>query len=75
MDYTDLIHTCTDPQCLEEEGAEAQCEERGDRIHVLCGLCGRRRDYPVEALNRESPALVAENLRGHFTVVERYVTG
>ena len=74
MDYTDLIHVCTDPQCLEEEGVEAQCEEREDRIHVLCGLCGRRHDYPAEVLNRESLALVAEHLRGHFKVVERYPT-
>ena len=72
MDHEDLIHTCTDPECLKEEGIEAQTEERGDRIHVLCGLCGRRRDYPKEALNRESTALVAENLRGYFEVTKRY---
>ena len=75
MDYTDLIHTCTDPKCLEEEGIEAQAEERGDRIEVLCGLCGRRWDYPADALNRENPALVAEGLRGYFAVAERYGTG
>ena len=59
---------------LKEEGIEAQWEERVDRIHILCGLCGRRRDYPIEALNRESPALVAEYLRGYFKVVERSAT-
>ena len=75
MDYTDLIHTCTAPECLDEDGIEAQVEERGDWIEVLCGLCGRRQSYPAEALNRESPALVAENLRGYFAVAERYETG
>ena len=75
MDYPDLIHTCTAPDCLKEEGIEAQVEERSDRIEVLCGLCGRRRDYPAEALNRESPALVAENLRGYFAVTERFCIG
>lgn len=74
MDYTGLIHTCTNPDCLEEDGIEAQVEERGDRIEVLCGLCGRRRNYQAEALNRESPALVAQNLQGFFAVTERYAT-
>ena len=72
MDHTALIHACTDPECLKEEGVEALTEERGDKIHVLCGLCGRRRDYPTEALNRKSPALVAEHLRVYFEVTERY---
>ena len=72
MYHADLIHTCTDPECLKEEGVEALTEERGDRIHVICGLCCRRRDYPTESLNRKSPALVAENLRGYFEVARRY---
>ena len=75
VNYTDLIHTCTAPNCLKEGGIEALIEERGDRIEVLCGLCGRRRDYPAEALNRESPALVAENMRRYFAVTERFGTG
>ena len=28
MRHTDLIHTCTNPACLKEEGTEAQTEER-----------------------------------------------
>lgn len=72
MHHTELIHTCTNPECLKEEGAEAQTEERGTRVHVLCGVCGRRRDYPTDALNRESLTLVAEDLRGYFEVAERY---
>lgn len=75
MDYTDLIHTCTAPECLNEDGLEAQVEERGDLIEVLCGLCGRRRTYPAKALDRESPDLVDEYLRGYFAVVERYELG
>ena len=72
MDHADLIYTCTDPECLKEEGVEALTEERGDRVHVQCGLCGRRRDYPKEALNRESTTLVTESLRGYFKVAKRY---
>ena len=75
MEYTDLIHNCTAPECLDEDGIEAQIEERDDLIDVLCGSCGRRRSYPAEALNRESPDLVAENLRRYFAVAERYETG
>ena len=54
MKHMDLIHTCTNPRCLEEQGIEAQTEERDGRVHVRCGLCGRRRDYPTDALNRTS---------------------
>ena len=73
MDYTDLIHICTDLECLKAEGIEAQTEEQGDVIQVRCGLCGRIREYPKEALDRESTALIEENLRGYFRVEERYV--
>ena len=72
MSLTDLIYICTNPECLKKEGTEAQTEQRDSRVHVLCGLCGRRRNYSADALNRESPALVAENLRGHFEVRARY---
>lgn len=75
VDYTDLIHTCTASECLDEDGIEAQVEERGALIEVLCGLCGRKQNYPAEALNRESPELVAEHLRGYFAVAGRYARG
>ena len=74
MHYTDLMYTCSNPKCCQEEGLEAQVEESDDKIHVLCGLCGIKRDYPKKALNRETPALVAEHLRGFFEVTKRYVT-
>ena len=74
MKHMDLIHTCTNPRCLEEQGIEAQTEERDGRVHVRCRLCGRRRDYPTDALNRTSTALVAEHLRESFVVVERYIS-
>ena len=74
MHYTDLIYTCTHLNGLEKDGLESQAQEMGDRIEVCCGLCGRKRDYPTEALNRESPNLVRESLRGYFEVDEQYVT-
>ena len=73
MHYTDLIYTCTHLNGLEKDGLEAQAQEMGDRIEVCCGLCGRKRDYPTEALNQESPNLVRESLRGYFEVDEQYV--
>ncbi len=75
MNHFDLIHICMSSECLNEPGVEAQSEERGDKIHVRCGLCGRRREYPKEALNLESTKLVAKHLWGVFTVTERYVDG
>ena len=72
MNHTDLLHTCLDPKCCQEQGLEAQTEQRGDRVYVRCGRCHRRRDYPTDALRRTSSALVAENLRGSFEVTERY---
>ena len=71
MDHFNLIHTCLNPECLKEEGIEAPAEEQGDIILVLCGLCGRKRDYPKQSLNRESLDRVTENLRGFFAVAER----
>ena len=74
MHHRDVLHTCTNPECLKKGGLEAQTCERDGRIHVLCGRCERKRDYPAESLNREKLCLVAENLRGHFEVVERHTT-
>ena len=74
MDHTDLIHICTRMECLKAEGVESSAKRRGNRIHLCCGSCGRRRDYPVEALNRESTGLIEEKLWGFFKVVRRFHT-
>ena len=71
MDYTDVIHSCLNCECL-KEATEASAEESGDSIKVVCGLCGRRANYPEESLNRASLGLVNENLRGKFVAHCRY---
>ena len=75
MEHFDLIHTCLNSECLKEDGVEASSEERGDVIHVLCGKCHRKHDYPKESLNRTSLGLVAETLRGFFEVTARQSKG
>ena len=42
MNHMDVLHTCINPKCRQEQGVEAQTEVRDDRVYILCGLCGRR---------------------------------
>ena len=73
MDFMDFIYSCTNAECQKPPAAEATPEPTGERISVRCGLCGRKRTYHKEFLNRLSPALIEEQLRGHFTITRRYV--
>lgn len=67
----DLIYTCTNPDCADKVSSEAYAEVQDDQVLVKCRLCGKSHRHPKESLNRESIALVEENLRGHFVVTKR----
>ena len=75
MDLHGLIHSCVRPGCVEEEGLEAQTELYGNQVAVKCGRCDNRWSYASEFLNRETPALINEALRGRFKVCRRFETG
>ena len=74
MDYTDLIRIYIQPECLKEEGIEAQAKKLGDRVEILRGLFWLRRDYRKEALIRKTPGLATEHLTGYFEISQRYTT-
>ena len=62
MDFMDFIYVCTNTACQGNKTAEAMPEPVGDRILVHCWLCGRKRDYSTECLNRSTPELLIEEL-------------
>ena len=63
---------CSRRDCQNEPGAEAQVHESGDQIVVMCGLCGTKRPFPKDWLNRENPGLIVDTLRDRFRVSIRY---
>ncbi len=72
MDPINYIFGCDNADCQGIPGAEAQVHQQGDRFIVICGLCNRLRGFKKDRLSRKKPWLMAEDLRGYFTVAERY---